>query len=66
MLNFFKNISQTELIILAVLLVVFFGSKTIIGLGRTGGETLREVKKIKKSFTDAIDDDGQNKKGVSK
>ena len=56
MLGFIKNISSTEWAIIALILIVFFGKKTIIGLGRTGGETLREIKKIKKGFTGSIED----------
>lgn len=57
MLNFIKNISPTETIIIALILIVLFGSRIAIKLGKTGGETLKEVKKIKKSFTEAIEDD---------
>jgi len=65
--NVIKNISPTELLIIALILVVVFGSKAVARLGRTGGETLREINKIKNSFTDAIEDDQphKNKKGVS-
>ena len=55
--NLIKNISPTELIIVAVILVVIFGARTVTNFGKTGGETLREIKKIKKSFTEAIEDD---------
>ncbi len=66
MLNFMKNISSTELIVIALILLVLFGSKAAIKLGRTGGESFKEIKKIKKSFTEAIEDDEprKNKKGV--
>lgn len=47
MLDFFKNLSPTELIIIVVLIVVFFGAKKVTQLGKAGGETVREVKKIK-------------------
>ncbi len=57
MLNFIKNISPTELIIIALILVVFFGSKIVTNLGKTGGETLKAMKKVKKSFTEAVEDD---------
>lgn len=56
MLNFIKNISPIELAVIALILIVFFGPKIATRLGRTSGETLREAKKIKKSFTEAIDD----------
>lgn len=59
MLNFIKNISPTEQIIIALILLILFGSKAFIRLARTGGETFKEVKKIKKSFTEAIEDEPQ-------
>ncbi len=48
MFNFLRNIGPTELIIIGVILIVFFGSKRIAELGKAGGETVKEVKKIKK------------------
>jgi Sec-independent protein translocase protein TatA len=71
MLDVIKNISPKELIVLAIIgliLIVFFGNKAVSGLSRTGGETLKEIKKIKKNFTEAIADDETNKseKEVSK
>jgi len=56
MFNFIKNISPTEILIIALILVVVFGSKIVTGLGRTGGQTLKEIKKIKKSFTESLED----------
>ncbi|OGM58493.1 hypothetical protein A3A75_00810 [Candidatus Woesebacteria bacterium RIFCSPLOWO2_01_FULL_39_10] len=61
MLNFLKNISPTELIILAAILLLLFGSKFFISLARTAGESLKEVKKIKKNITETIDDTQSNK-----
>ena len=56
MLNFIKNISQTELIIIIVLILLFFfGSKVVRGLAKTGGETVKEIKKVKKTFTEAVE-----------
>ncbi|MFC1622070.1 twin-arginine translocase TatA/TatE family subunit [Patescibacteria group bacterium] len=65
-LNFVKNISPTELIIILLILIVIFGRKAVTRLGRTGGETLKEAKNIKKSFLESIEDDGPKKKEVSK
>lgn len=62
MFDFIKNISSTELIIIAVILVLLFGGKALISLGKTSGETVKELKKIKKEFTDAVNgDDGKAK-----
>ncbi len=55
-MNFLKNIGPTELIIIGVILVVFFGAKRIAGLGKTGGETFKEVKKIKRELTSTVDE----------
>lgn len=68
MLNFFKNLGPTEIAIIALILIVFFGAKIVTRLGRVGGETLKEVKKIKKSFTEAVEDNlsDKNKEEVSR
>lgn len=62
MFDFAKNISPAEWAIIALILIVFFGRKTIIGLGRTGGKTLKEIKEIKKGFTESIEDSKPQKK----
>lgn len=67
MFNFIKNIGPTEIIILIVILVLLFGAKVITRLGRASGETVKEIKKIKKEFTSAIDvDDDQPSKKYGK
>jgi len=57
MFDFIKNISSTELIVLVIILVLLFGAKVAVGLGKTSGETVKELKKIKKTFTEAVQDD---------
>lgn len=54
MSNFLGNLGPTELIIIGVILIVFFGSKKIAELGKTAGETTREFKKIKEEYGDAV------------
>lgn len=67
MLNFLKNLSPIEVVVIALILIVFFGAKAVTKMGKLGGETLKEVKKIKKNFTEAVEDDSQkDKKEVSK
>lgn len=61
-LNAIKNLSPPELIIILLILIVLFGSKAMIKLGKTGGETLKEIKSIKKSFTDALEGEDSTKK----
>lgn len=65
MLDFLKNIGPTELIIVVIILLVIFGTKVMTGLARTGGRTVKELKKVKKEFTKAMDDedDKPGKKG---
>ncbi len=65
MLNFFKNLSTTEWIVIALIVIVFFGARFVMGLARTGGSTLREIKKIKKNITESVNDNSENKKEVS-
>lgn len=54
MFEFIKNISPTELGIIVVILIILFGNKLIIGFARTSGETIKEIKKIKNNFTQAV------------
>lgn len=57
MLDFAKNISPTEFAIIAGIIILIFGSRIAMKLGKTSGETLREMKNIRKSVTEALDDD---------
>lgn len=66
MLNFFKNLSPTEIAIIALIVIVLFGAKLVTGLARAGGATLKEIKKIKRNFSEAIEDDDSSKKEVLK
>lgn len=54
MFNFLNNIGPTELIILVIILIVFFGGKAITSLAKTSGESVKEIRKIKKEFTSAF------------
>jgi len=57
MFDFLKNIGPTEIIVLVLIVLVLFGGKIAMKLGRTGGETVKELKKVKKEFNDALKDD---------
>lgn len=61
MFDFIKNIGPTELIIIVLILVVFFGGRAITSLARRSGETVKEVKKVKDEFTKALEDDDKPK-----
>lgn len=56
MFDFLRNLGPTELIVLGVILVVFFGSKKIVELGKTAGETAKELKKAKKELVQTVDE----------
>jgi TatA/E family protein of Tat protein translocase len=56
MFDFLKNIGPAELIIIGVILAVFFGSQKIAELGKTGGEAVKEIKKIKKEFKGTVEE----------
>lgn len=56
MLNFAKNISPTEIIVIALILLLLFGRKVLVGLARSAGETMKEIKKVKKGLGDAIEE----------
>jgi len=44
-------------VLIGVILVAVFGAGLVTRLGRTSGETFKEIKKIKKTFKDAVSDD---------
>ncbi len=44
------GLGTTELIIISVIILVIFGAKRLPGIGKTLGETVREVKNIKKGM----------------
>lgn len=62
MFNFIKNISSTEILVIVAILFVLFGAKILMGMARTSGKTLKEVKKVKKEFTDALNEDDEPSK----
>jgi len=54
MFNFIKNLGTGEIIIIGVIVAVFFGSKKIVELGKTAGETTKEIKKINKEYKETV------------
>lgn len=52
----FGNIGSTEIIIIALVLVVLFGGKKLPELARGMGEAGKELKKAKKEIMDAKDE----------
>lgn len=51
---FLGNLSTTEWVIIAVLIIVFFGSKKLTELARGLGESGKELKRVKREFHSAI------------
>lgn len=51
-MNLFQNIGSTELIILAVLILLFFGGKKLPELAKGLGEAIHEFKESAKEKTD--------------
>lgn len=57
MLDFVKNLSPIEIGVIALILIIFFGSKVVTKLAKTGGESLKEIKKVKQTFTEALEEE---------
>lgn len=53
----FSNIGGTELLVIAVVLLVLFGGKKLPELARGLGEASKELKKAKKEINEAMQDD---------
>ncbi|MBN1169176.1 twin-arginine translocase TatA/TatE family subunit [Candidatus Woesebacteria bacterium] len=62
MFGFLKNLGPTEIIILAVILILLFGAKAFKSLAKTAGQSFKEMKNIKKNFTDAVEDGDKKSK----
>ncbi len=60
MFDFIKNIGPTEIIIVAVILILLFGGRKVRELSRGLGESSKEFKKVKKEF-EGIGSDKQSK-----
>jgi len=59
MFNFVKNIGTVELLIIAFIIVLFFGGKKINELARGMGESKKELKKVTKEIKgDKKEDEG--------
>lgn len=56
----FKNIGTTEILIIAVVLLVLFGAKKLPEFARGLGESGKELKKASKELKEAIKEDDEN------
>ncbi len=52
----FQNIGTTEIIIIAVVILVLFGAKFLPKVGKNLGESQVEIKKASKELKDVISD----------
>ena len=57
----FQNIGTTEIIIIAVVLMVLFGAKKLPEFARGLGESGKELKKASREFKSAITEDEEEK-----
>lgn len=62
MFAFLNNIGPTEIVIFLIIIFVFFGARAMTGFARTSGETVKEIKKVKKNFTEALEEGKESKK----
>ena len=51
------NLGTAELLIIAIVVLVFFGSKKLNELARGLGESTKEYKKIRRDFHSAVSED---------
>lgn len=56
MFNFLKNLSPVEIGVIVLILLILFGAKTVTNLARTSGKSFKEIKKVKQTFTEAVED----------
>ena len=49
-MNFIKNIGWPELLVLGIIIIIFFGAGKVKELSAGLGESIKEVKKIKKDL----------------
>jgi sec-independent protein translocase protein TatA len=50
----FGGIGTTELLVIALVLLILFGGKKLNELARGLGKSAREIKKLKKEYSDAL------------
>ncbi len=50
MLNFLKNIGPAELILIAIVVFLLFGSKVLVNLSHKLGASAKEIKKVKQEL----------------
>lgn len=54
----FSNIGTSELVIIGIILIFFFGSQKLKELARGLGQSTKEIKKIKKDIESSYTEEG--------
>lgn len=62
MLLFLNDIAGTEILVILVFILMFFGSKSIPGIARTMGRTIRQVKEASNELQNEIKKSGADMK----
>ena len=54
------NLGLTEMLMIGILLLIFFGPQKLPELGKAFGKGIQEFKKASREITDAIKEDSSN------
>jgi len=62
MLLFFNDVSGSEVLVILIFILIFFGSKSIPGIARTFGRTIHQIKSASTELQDEIRKSGVDMK----
>ena len=62
MLLFFNDVSGSEVLVILIFILIFFGSKSIPGIARTFGRTIHQIKSASNELQDEIRKSGVDMK----
>lgn len=62
MLLFFNDVSGSEVLVILIFILIFFGSKSIPGIARTFGRTIHQIKTASSELQDEIRKSGVDMK----
>ncbi len=54
------NLGLTEMLLIGILLLIFFGPQKLPELGKALGKGIQEFKKASREITDSVREDGSN------